>query len=181
LIVDAAMAWDTPTDAIAAINQWNDHDLAWIEDPFRADRIEWMKAVQRRCRIPLGGGDEVANHHAMADLITSRAVDVVRLDATCQGGITGLLKLIALASHYGVKISTHTYPEIHRHIALAVPGQSYIEVFAHESRFDSAQRFLSETSTARATDGLVDAPLGHGLDVQIDWANVIAADPKRES
>jgi L-alanine-DL-glutamate epimerase-like enolase superfamily enzyme len=99
------------------------------------------------------------------------AVDVVRLDATCHGGITGFLALAQRASAKGLRVSAHTYPEVHRHCALAVEALDHVEAFAHGSRYDCAGGFVcrSETSRSVAEEAAGDEP---GLGLDFDWTAI---------
>ena len=172
LVVDVAMAWRDPRQGLAAIQLWAPYDPAWIEDPFRAEQVELIRFIRERSTVPIGAGDEVANPLAMQRLIATDAVDVVRLDAACQGGLSGFAKLAALATSRGCPISPHTYPEIHQHCAFALPGIRYLEVFAPQTPYDCTEAFLRPESLVRAIRGVVHAPANPGLGVEINWGAV---------
>jgi len=67
-------------------------DLAWLEEPLRADRpwSEW-RSLQKRLTIPLAGGENIAGHENFATALTEGALTVVQPDAAKWGGITGCL------------------------------------------------------------------------------------------
>jgi mandelate racemase len=107
--------------------------------------------------------------------VDSGAVDVLRADATCVGGITGLLAVREHARARGIPVSTHIYPELHRHVVLADPGGGLLEAFRADSPFDTPQAFstppaleLDPSSGVR----VVRAPPEPGLGLRIDWEQV---------
>jgi L-alanine-DL-glutamate epimerase-like enolase superfamily enzyme len=171
LVVDLAMACESATDAIALMSSWREVGLAWVEDPLRGEHAEELRRIRDGAPVPLGAGDEVASESAMVRLVETEAVDVVRLDATCHGGITGFLALAKRASAKGLRVSAHTYPEIHRHCALAVDALDHVEAFAHRSRYDCAGGFVRRParplSSAEGAAG--DEP---GLGFDFDWTAI---------
>lgn len=174
IVVDAAMEFRTPTEAATTINQWVDARLAWVEDPFHADRVEWIAQLKSRTSVPLGAGDDVANTDAMRRLATQHAVDVLRLDATVHGGISGVLALIAHAAAEGLGISLHVYPEIHHHLATARQEIDYVEAFAPATEYDAAERFVASEALMRQNHGVIKAADRPGLGFEIDWKSLEA-------
>lgn len=175
LVVDAAMAWRDPQEAVAAIGLFEFLRPAWIEDPFRGDQADWIRRVRQQVKVPLAAGDEVASPEAIRRLMAADAVDVVRLDATIHGGISEFAALAHEARVRGLRISPHVYPEIHQHCAFAFPGLSCLELFAPGTRFDSYEEFIRPSSLVRPVNGQISAPERTGLGIDLDWAAVHAA------
>lgn len=175
IVIDASMAFTRTAEALVAMRRWEAFQPLWIEDPFRGEESELLDALRSDMGAPLGAGDEVASVGAMRRLIRARAVDVVRLDATCQGGVSGFLELACLARHEALAVSPHTYPEVHRHLGFARPGMDYVETFAPASDFDCAGRFVMSSSAAQPANGRLHAPESLGLGLEIDWEAVTAA------
>lgn len=175
LVVDGAMCWGSPSAAIDEIASWNPFDLLWAEDPFRGEQIEWISRLRRRVSVPLGAGDEVASDLAMHKLVDSGAVDVVRLDATSQGGLTAAVELAAHARRRGLEASAHVYPEIHQHLAFSTVNIEMLEVFAPATRFDCAEQFLTPESLVQMDNGVAVAPRAAGLGLEFDWDRVEGA------
>ena len=175
LVVDAGMVWREPREAIDAIAHWAPHQLAWVEDPFRAERAESIRVVRQGTQVPIGAGDEVASPDAIRRLIALDAVDVVRLDAMCHGGISGFLALAERATRQGCELSAHVYPEIHQHCVFAIPELRHLELFAPETAYDCAEAFLTPASLVNVVSGEVSAPTRPGLGIELDWDAVEAA------
>jgi L-alanine-DL-glutamate epimerase-like enolase superfamily enzyme len=129
--------------------------------------MDLTASLRRAAPVPVGAGDEALPLEILG-LIAADAVDVLRLDVTTVGGITGFAALRARIGAPDRGISTHVYPEIHQHLALAWPDVRVIETFARGGLFDSADRFVSHSSL-RYENGVVTPPEGHGLGLEIDW------------
>jgi D-arabinonate dehydratase len=175
LVVDAGMAWRDPQEAVAAIGLFEFLRPSWIEDPFRGDQTDWLRRVREQVKVPVAAGDEVASPEAIRRLMAAEAVDVVRLDAASQGGISEFAALAHEARVRGLRISPHAYPEIHRHCAFAFPGLSCLEMFAPGTRFDACEQFIRPSSLVRPVNGQISAPERTGLGLDLDWAAVHAA------
>lgn len=174
LVVDFGMECSDPAEAVDATRLWQRHRPAWVEDPFRAEQVDWIRQVRDAVEVPVGAGDEVASFSWMRELIARRAVDVVRLDALAHGGITGFAALATLARAQGCRVSPHVYPEIHQHCAFAWPGITHVETFAPGTPYDCAEAFVGPDSLNHPVDGFVSAPERPGLGLEIDWDAVTA-------
>jgi L-alanine-DL-glutamate epimerase-like enolase superfamily enzyme len=110
------LAWSCASpDAAAHIV--DGFELAWLEDPFPPGNVAALKALRSTLSFPLASGDEDATLYSPDVLIDSEAVDIVRLDATCQGGVT---RMIAFAQKYAeqeVAVSWHMNSQIHSRLA----------------------------------------------------------------
>jgi L-alanine-DL-glutamate epimerase-like enolase superfamily enzyme len=60
-------------------------------------------------------------------MLSARAVDVLQVDATRAGGVTGFLRAAALADAFQVPLSTHGAPSLHAQLACAVPRFAHLE------------------------------------------------------
>jgi L-alanine-DL-glutamate epimerase-like enolase superfamily enzyme len=63
--------------------------------------------------MPVATGDEQGGAYFPEALLQSEAVDVLRVDATCMGGVTGFAGLLQAAREAGVPVSPHIYAPIH--------------------------------------------------------------------
>jgi L-alanine-DL-glutamate epimerase-like enolase superfamily enzyme len=174
LMVDAAWVWRTAQEAITAVRQWEPYHLTWVEDPFPSSEWVPMKALADAVETPIAAGDEVSVDVIMERLAARRAVDVLRLDATSLGGFTGFAPVRHSTARRGFAISTHTYPEIHRHCTYAWPEVLPFEVFLPGSPTWGVSRFFrSEIDLAEgATE--IGAPTQPGVGLDLDWGAVEA-------
>jgi L-alanine-DL-glutamate epimerase-like enolase superfamily enzyme len=175
LVVDVGFAWPDHDEAVTVARGWRDLALRWIEDPVHGHDLERAARLREAIDVPLGVGDEVTSRRTAAALVEDGAVDVLRADATCVGGITGLLAACRLAHARGIPVSTHIYPEIHRHVVLADPAGGPVEAFRPDTPFDTPQAFSAPPAVEldRETGArVVRAPQEPGLGLTVDWEQV---------
>ncbi|HEY0879285.1 MAG TPA: mandelate racemase/muconate lactonizing enzyme family protein [Zeimonas sp.] len=93
LAVDANQAWNIDT-ALAMGAQMERFDLAWLEEPLRADRpwSEWRRLSQAT-RIPLAAGENLAGFAQFDEALAQRACRVVQPDAAKWGGLSNCVEL----------------------------------------------------------------------------------------
>ncbi len=67
-------------------------NLAWLEEPVRADRpwSEW-RTLQKRLAMPLAGGENIAGRENFAAALEQGVLTVLQPDAAKWGGITGCI------------------------------------------------------------------------------------------
>lgn len=174
LVIDMAWSFRTALDAIAAVRSWAPYDLTWVEDPFPAEEWANIKALADAVDTPIAVGDEVSVRGTTERLITERAVDVLRLDATSIGGFAAFDSLRDQAALAGLTVSPHAYGEVHQHCVFAWPGTGPIELFAPDSPTWGTGRFLARQLDAIEGTGEMHAPTEPGLGIAIDWAAVEA-------
>ena len=174
LVVDCGWMFRTPAEAIAAVRQWEDFDLTWVEDPFPSWEPRSMKALTDAVRTPVAAGDEVSVPSVMETLIHDRAVDVVRLDATSMGGFAGFGRLAAQAHAAGFQSSHHAYGEIQQHCVFAWPGVTPVEVFVPGSPTWGTSRFMTHDLDLPPGATELPAPTAPGVGLAMDWVAVSA-------
>lgn len=173
LVVDAAWAWDDAATALAELRRWGDLDLAWLEDPIAASRVDAYRRLRERCPLPLGIGDEVSDLHLLDRLARDGLADVLRADATVAGGVTGVMRLLDSCWLAGVPASLHVGLPIHLHLAAAHPAVSCVEAFVGPDRaLDPVESLLRAPPPVES--GRVRAPAGPGLGVELDWEQIEA-------
>lgn len=170
LVVDMGFAAHSVSAALASIEAWRSCDLAWVEDPFPPSDAAAMAAV--RASAPganIAAGDE-APPSALYAMLEQDAVDLIRMDATTTGGLTGLLDLARAADR---RISLHIYPEIHRHIATALPAVDEIELFLPADPFDFVDQFIAADGLGIDPAGNIAAPSAPGLGLSFDREHAV--------
>lgn len=171
IVVDAAWAWEDAHAALAELREWGEVPLAWLEDPLPAGRLAAYRRLRDRCPHPIGVGDEVSDGELLATLVRDGLADVLRVDATVAGGITGARRLLDCCWHAGVPASLHVGLPIHVHLAASSPVCLGVEAFVGEDlALDPAERLLAEPPALGA--GHVRVPSGPGLGCAIDWEQV---------
>jgi D-galactarolactone cycloisomerase len=104
LAADVNQGWGIE-QALQLVPALEEFDLAWLEEPLRADRpwSEW-RSLQKRLTIPLAGGENIAGRENFAAALEEGVLTVVQPDAAKWGGITGCLDVardvLASKRHY---------------------------------------------------------------------------------
>ena len=90
-----------------------DLKLGWIEDVVPPGDAGMVARVRAGSKTPVAMGDEQGGSYHPEALLTAGAVDVIRVDATTNGGVTGLKKSLERARNAQVKVSPHMFPHLH--------------------------------------------------------------------
>lgn len=178
LVVDAAWAWQDVDHAIRLVESWEEHELAWVEDPAVISRIDYFRTLRDAVATPIGAGDEASDRTRVRELVDADGLDVLRYDAVTGGGVSGFSEAQALAETRGLVVSPHVYPELHRHFAFAFGNVGPVEWYGDSAEFDFSCRFADvkdgELSFARAT-----APSTPGVGLTLDWSVIEGASVRR--
>lgn len=128
LMIDANQQWDRPTAHRFGriVEQYN---LTWIEEPLDAYDAEGHARLAAELATPIATGEmltSVAEHY---ELIRNDSIDFIQPDAPRVGGITGFLKICALADHKRLRLAPHFAMEIHLHLSAAYAHEPWVEHF----------------------------------------------------
>jgi L-alanine-DL-glutamate epimerase-like enolase superfamily enzyme len=167
LVVDAAWVWRRPADVLRELATWADVPLAWLEDPLPMEDVPAYARLRRAAPVPIGAGDEITDRHLLRAHLAADSLDVVRLDATTIGGVSGALRLLYATADAAVPVSCHVYPELHVHLAAAAADGTTIETFDRDDNpFDPADRLYRGGPEFRP--GVTVAPETPGLGIELD-------------
>jgi L-alanine-DL-glutamate epimerase-like enolase superfamily enzyme len=111
---DLAWSCRTPADAMKIVKGL---DLAWVEDPFIPGSLSELRELRGLLDVPLSSGDDETHLYHPQAFIETQAVDMLRMDATCQGGLSRLLNLDEYLVDSGLSLSWHVYDAWHSQIA----------------------------------------------------------------
>jgi len=170
LMLDATWSYDYPTAArvgraIEAL------DFHWFEDPLAQWNIQGYQKLRQQVRVPLmatelpfGGLDQYA------PWLLGQATDFLRGDVCFKGGITTCVKAAHLAEAFGMNFEIHHGSNSLNnvaclHVAMAIRNCEYFEVLLP----DAANKYGLVQDIEVDGQGLVHAPMGPGLGVEIDF------------
>jgi L-alanine-DL-glutamate epimerase-like enolase superfamily enzyme len=114
--IDANFFHKTAADAIAFGRQLDDLDVGWFEDIVPPGDAEMVRQVREGIRTPVAMGDEQGGSYHPQALLRFDAVDVNRVDATTNGGITRLRPILAAIRERGNAIAPHMFPHVHSQV-----------------------------------------------------------------
>jgi L-alanine-DL-glutamate epimerase-like enolase superfamily enzyme len=117
--MDGAWVYDDVATAAAFANSIPDVGLGWFEDVFPPGDAGKLRALRERTSVPIAQGDEQGGLYYPEALIRAEAVDVVRVDLTCMGGITGARRVIDETIAAGLAFAPHMFPHVHSQVLAA--------------------------------------------------------------
>ncbi len=177
LLLDPAGAFQTFEDVLKVGRAVDEARYMWYEDPFRGGGFSRFAHVKLRelIKTPMLMGEHVRGLEAKADTIYAGATDFVRANSSADGGITGVMKIAALAEAHGLDVELHGGSLSHRHIMSTLRNANYYELgLVHprvpdtKSPIYSERRWLDELDSVDE-NGCVEVPEGPGLGVELDW------------
>ena len=113
---DAAWIFDDVESALDLLNLLDEVNLGWFEDVFPPGNAQVVSDLRQRTQIPIAMGDEQGGIYYPESLIAKSAVDVVRIDLTCMGGITGGKKIVKQCLDSNVEFAPHMFAHVHSQV-----------------------------------------------------------------
>jgi L-alanine-DL-glutamate epimerase-like enolase superfamily enzyme len=138
LMVDANGAYDRK-QALAQARRLASLGVVWFEEPVSSDDLDGLRLLRDRVppEIEVTAGEYAYDSVYVLRMLAAGAVDVMQLDATRIGGITGFLRATEIAKAHNVPISAHTAPALHLAVCCAAPGVRHIEWFHDHVRIEA--------------------------------------------
>ena len=104
LMLDANCAY-TVAEAKRLAEQVADCDIAFFEEPLRGNDIPSLAELRRATRIPLASGQMIQSVTWFRDVLAAGALDILQPNAAFCGGISTMLRILALAEAHGVPVT----------------------------------------------------------------------------
>lgn len=166
LLLDANRAYSVPR-AVEAARAFAPHDIFWFEDTLRwNDELSGLPILARQSPIRLTAGEPSICSGDVRNLLAAGGFEVLMYDATWGGGLTEARRAAALAQAHHVHYSPHHDPQIHVHLAAALPHTLILETFPDATRDPLWANLFTERAVIE--DGYVIAPDRPGLGVVLD-------------
>jgi L-alanine-DL-glutamate epimerase-like enolase superfamily enzyme len=122
--------------AVRVGRQLDDSGVTWFEEPVSSRDLAGLAAVRRQVLPDVTAGEYSWTLADSAALIDAGAVDCLQLDVTRCGGVTGFLRGAALAAAHNLQVSGHCAPNLHAHVAAALPNLRHLEYFHDHQRIE---------------------------------------------
>jgi L-alanine-DL-glutamate epimerase-like enolase superfamily enzyme len=126
----------TTGQAVRVAAELDAFGVTWFEEPVSSQDLAGLAAIRRQIRPDVAAGEYSWSLADSAALITAGAVDCLQLDVTRCGGITDFLRGAALAAAHNLQVSGHCAPNLHAHVAAAVPNLRHVEYFHDHQRIE---------------------------------------------
>ena len=138
LFVDANGAY-ARKQALGMAQQFAECGVAWFEEPVSSDDLEGLRLLRDRgpAGMAIAAGEYGYDAPYFRRMLEAGAVDVLQADATRCAGITGFMRVAALAEAFGVPLSSHCAPALHVAPCCCVPNVVHLEYFHDHVRIES--------------------------------------------
>jgi L-alanine-DL-glutamate epimerase-like enolase superfamily enzyme len=138
LYVDANGAY-SQQQALRQAEIFTEFDVSWFEEPVSSDDLEGLRWLRNRTPsgMEIAAGEYGYDIFYFRRMLEAGAVDVLQADVTRCGGLTGMLQIAALCESHNLKLSCHTAPALHTHIACAITPLRNVEYFHDHVRIEN--------------------------------------------
>src|SRR5258708_3735205 len=144
----------------------------WFEEPVQHYHVKAMGEVAQRLDITVSAGEQTYTLAGLADLIAA-GVRMVQPDIVKMGGITGLMRCVALANAHGVELVPHqTQPTIGHMANLHLAASQAHATKPCELNDPSPRMHAVFENPPRPVDALFRLRPAPGLGVQVNEAEL---------
>lgn len=146
-----------PDAAAQLIERLAPYNLAWVEDPIRADNIDGLRKLREMASMPLAVGENLGSGvNGYPLIVEAHAVDTMIMDLGWCGGITEALGWQEAAGARGMSVAYHdcTGP-----VSLAVA--THMSLASDHTTVQEVARAFAHTWYPEMASGLPDISGGH--------------------
>src|SRR4051812_36033838 len=138
LFVDANGAY-TPKQSLEMALAFEQANVSWFEEPVSSDDLSSLRFIREHtpATISVAAGEYGYDSFYFKRMLEANCVDVLQIDGSRCGGITGFLKAAELADAYQIPISAHTAPAFHLHVCCSAPRLLHLEYFHDHVRIEN--------------------------------------------
>ena len=111
-------------------------DVVWFEEPVSSDDLAGLREVRDQVDVDVAAGEYGYDLVYFGRMLEAEAVDCLQIDVTRCGGYLEWLRSAALAGARSVQVSGHCAPNLHAHVAIAVPNLRHLEYFHDHHRIE---------------------------------------------
>ncbi|MFM8672433.1 MAG: enolase C-terminal domain-like protein, partial [Candidatus Nanopelagicus sp.] len=107
LAIDANQVWDVNA-AIQWLNSLGEVNLHWIEEPTNPDDVVGHAAIAKAIApIKVATGEHVANRVIFKQMMQSKSLSFVQIDASRVAGVNENIAIILMAAKFGLPVCPH--------------------------------------------------------------------------
>lgn len=147
-------------------------DFFWYEEPMAEASVDSYVWLCDQLDVPVTGPEIAGGRiQARAEWIVRGACDIARAGVLDIGGITPMVKCVALCEAMNVPLTLHLggVPSLHLLAAMPINGWFYERGLLHPAiDIDVIPPWLSKPADVMSDDGLMEVPDGPGLGCELD-------------
>jgi L-alanine-DL-glutamate epimerase-like enolase superfamily enzyme len=136
LFVDANGGYSRKQAIRLGREMYERYGVVWFEEPVSSDDLAGLREVRDQCALDVAAGEYGYDAIYFARMLEAGAVDCLQIDVTRCGGFTEWLRAAAGAGAHSVSVSGHCAPNLHAHVAIAVPNLRHLEYFHDHHRIE---------------------------------------------
>lgn len=114
-------------DALHRCHALDGAGLYWLEEPIAYNNLAGYAQLARELRTPVQLGENFYGPRALYQALAMGAGDYFMPDLMRIGGVTGWLRVAAVAGAAGIEMSTHLYPEFAAHLMRVTETAHWLE------------------------------------------------------
>lgn len=171
LMLDAWSSWDVPY-TLRIAERLKEYDLAFIEEPVLPDLTDSYRKLSERCPIAISGGEHEYTRWGFKALLDANACALYQPDPAWSGGVSEVLRILALISAYDRKASIHnSLPSLGVHVSCSLPS-SVIPIAEYLMLVGEASQYFLKTP-CRPENGVFTPLEVPGIGLDIDESKVV--------
>ena len=168
--MDAAWIFRSVDDAVAFLEDVRAARLDWFEDVFPPGDAEIVAALRARSGgTAIAMGDEQGGSYYPEALLLRRAVDVVRIDLTCMGGITRARPVIEACERASTAFAPHMFAHVHSQVFAGLGHDVPVEWGVPGTGVDQFADSLARPTIVGGLMAPLDEQPGFGPLVNASW------------
>jgi len=106
----------------------------WLEEPVLPLDVGGIRQVRMHTQYPIALGERIHHAEELRPFLEENLVDIVQVDVTHHGGITGFMRLVGWTSAYNVQLAPHNVcgpigTAAALHCCIAAPNVKVLEHF----------------------------------------------------
>ena len=142
----------------------------WFETPVMSTEVAAMAEVARAIPVRVVGGERFARQADFARLLETGVIDVIQPEILACGGVSGLVKVAALAEAHEAFVAPHNAQSpfttvVNTHVGATLPNLLIQECF-DDFLVPWSREIM--TGTVRIVDGYLEVPDGPGFGVTLN-------------
>jgi len=146
--------------------------ISWLEEPLNFDDLDAHRRLANYTSIPVSLGERWYNRWQFKEIISREAASIIQPDPYFAMGMTEVIKIVALASAYGIPVFPHSNESFRHtaHLLFACPERICNMVEFGIKANHNFQHFFKDFY--QPDNGFICLPKGNGFGYDIDWTKV---------